>query len=231
MRHCAEQWKEVDCSSFPLDCLFCLVFRKTLFTLYLHIICCCFRLHMLHETKHQLCCSLDNSTILQKIPERHYPRRGSATGGVQRWESRGVVCRWRFLWSRSLLSRKRCWCDENTLMHFKALYKHLKRKDKCFKRSSRTLLGNRIFEAKYKAHLWKQTFACRLQWRSLPNIFSGAKNFDFSRATVLCLGYRLSKHKMTRYANIFGRHGLWSPPGYAYGRLLEFQVHIMNYLC
>jgi len=31
-------------------------------------------------------------------------------------------------------------------------------------------------------------------------IFLGAKSFDFKRATVYCLGYRLSKHKMTRCA-------------------------------
>jgi len=39
----------------------------------------------------------------------------------------------------------------------------------------------------------------------------GGKYFDFQRATVFCLGHRLSKHKTT---------GAWplGPPGYAYGR-------------
>ena len=40
----------------------------------------------------------------------------------------------------------------------------------------------------------------------------GDYNFYFRWATVFCLGYRLSKHKMTRCAKNFGRS--W-PPGYA----------------
>ena len=43
------------------------------------------------------------------------------------------------------------------------------------------------------------------QWRSQP------KMFDFRRITLFCLGYRLSKCKMTIYAKIWGRPGL---PGY-----------------
>ena len=35
--------------------------------------------------------------------------------------------------------------------------------------------------------------------------------FDFRRAGVFCLGYRLSKHKMTRYAKSFGGNGLLGP--------------------
>jgi len=31
--------------------------------------------------------------------------------------------------------------------------------------------------------------------------------FDFRRATVFCLGFRLSKHIMIRYAKILGGHG------------------------
>jgi len=39
--------------------------------------------------------------------------------------------------------------------------------------------------------------------------------FDIWRITILCLGYRLSKHKMTICSkNIWGGHG---PLGYAYG--------------
>ena len=37
---------------------------------------------------------------------------------------------------------------------------------------------------------------------------------DFKRASVFCLGHRLSKHKMTRYArNFFGSHGPLGPYG------------------
>ena len=31
----------------------------------------------------------------------------------------------------------------------------------------------------------------------------GGKSFDFQRATVFCMGHRLSKHKTTRYARNF----------------------------
>jgi len=57
-----------------------------------------------------------------------------------------------------------------------------------------------------------------VQWRSQPKILGGqkiwgrAKLFDFRRITLLSLGYRLSKHKMTTYAKIWGA---W-PSGYAY---------------
>jgi len=40
-----------------------------------------------------------------------------------------------------------------------------------------------------------------VQWRIQPKIFFGDKSFVFMQATVFCLGYRLSKHKMTRYAS------------------------------
>jgi len=48
---------------------------------------------------------------------------------------------------------------------------------------------------------------CEQQWRSQHKIFlgeklGGAKIFDFRRTTVLCWGYRLSKHNMTRYAKV-----------------------------
>ena len=42
---------------------------------------------------------------------------------------------------------------------------------------------------------------------------------DFRRATVFCLGYRLSKHKITRYAKNFGE--AWAP-GYAHARVTFF---------
>jgi len=38
------------------------------------------------------------------------------------------------------------------------------------------------------------------RWRNQPENFGTVKLFDFSRATVFCWGYRLSKHKMTRYS-------------------------------
>jgi len=46
----------------------------------------------------------------------------------------------------------------------------------------------------------------------------GAKIVDFRRVTVFCLGYRLSKHNMTRYAKNLGGmgHGPLGTPGYAY---------------
>ena len=40
--------------------------------------------------------------------------------------------------------------------------------------------------------------------------------FDFRRITPFCLGYRLSKHKMTICSNHLGEHGPVGPPGYAY---------------
>ena len=52
----------------------------------------------------------------------------------------------------------------------------------------------------YTRFEWSWTTG-RSQWRSQP------KMFDFTRATVFCLGYRLSKHKMTRYAKNLGGHG------------------------
>ena len=36
-------------------------------------------------------------------------------------------------------------------------------------------------------------------------------NFDFRRTTVFCLGYCVSKHKMTRYATHFEGIGPWDP--------------------
>jgi len=53
------------------------------------------------------------------------------------------------------------------------------------------------------------------------------KNFDFRRATVFISGYRLSKRKMTRYANNFGGHGPLDPPVYAYGCMESFEFVIV----
>jgi len=42
--------------------------------------------------------------------------------------------------------------------------------------------------------------------------------FDFRRITLFCLGYRLSKRKMTICSkHVWGRD-LVIPPGYAYGK-------------
>jgi len=62
-----------------------------------------------------------------------------------------------------------------------------------------------------------------LQRRSQTKILGGgswgAKVFDFRWATVFCLGYRLSKHKMTRYAKNVGGMAPWALSVYAYGTL------------
>jgi len=39
---------------------------------------------------------------------------------------------------------------------------------------------------------------------------------SFKRTTVFCLGHRLSKHKITKYARHLGGYGSLGPPGYAY---------------
>ena len=41
--------------------------------------------------------------------------------------------------------------------------------------------------------------------------------FDFRQKALFCLGYRLSKHKMTINSKNFGGHGPFGPPlGHAY---------------
>jgi len=53
-----------------------------------------------------------------------------------------------------------------------------------------------------------------IQWRSQPKNLGGnlgAKNFYFRLATVFCLEYRFSKHKMTRYFKNLGGHGPLGP--------------------
>ena len=47
------------------------------------------------------------------------------------------------------------------------------------------------------------------QWRSQTKIVGGV--CDFKRATVFCLGHRLSKHKITRYTKNLWNHGLLGP--------------------
>jgi len=46
------------------------------------------------------------------------------------------------------------------------------------------------------------------QWCS-QTIILGVQKFDFRRVTVFCLGYRPSKHKMTRYAKNLGVMAPW----------------------
>jgi len=41
--------------------------------------------------------------------------------------------------------------------------------------------------------------------------FGGAKMFDFRRIGLFCLGYRLSKHKITICSKHFGGHGSLGP--------------------
>jgi len=50
----------------------------------------------------------------------------------------------------------------------------------------------------------------------MQTTWKGAKTFDFRRATVFCLGYRLSKHKMIRYSINLGVVDPVGHPGYAY---------------
>ena len=45
----------------------------------------------------------------------------------------------------------------------------------------------------------------------------GRKNVLFQAKTLFCLGYHLSKHKMTVNSKNLGGHGLFGSPGYAYG--------------
>jgi len=58
----------------------------------------------------------------------------------------------------------------------------------------------------------------RWQWRSQTKILGGKKigedkMFDFKRTTLFCLGYRLSKHKITIHAkNLRGGHGPLATP-------------------
>jgi len=58
---------------------------------------------------------------------------------------------------------------------------------------------------------------------SSKNFWEDKKNYEltnmvgFRRITLFCLGYRLSKHKMTiRFKNFFGGHCPVGPPGYSY---------------
>ena len=60
-------------------------------------------------------------------------------------------------------------------------------------------------------HCWLRTDihdeqTCSYLWRFQPKIFGAAKIFDFRRATIFSLGYRLSKHIMNRSAETFWGH-------------------------
>jgi len=52
----------------------------------------------------------------------------------------------------------------------------------------------------------------------------GGGDFDFRRATVFCLGHRLPKHKITRYAKNLRGHGPLALPGYVYELKQEKQT-------
>ena len=45
----------------------------------------------------------------------------------------------------------------------------------------------------------------------------GGKMFNSRRKTLFCLGYRLSKHKMTLFSKNLGAWSCWPIPGYVYG--------------
>jgi len=70
----------------------------------------------------------------------------------------------------------------------------------------------------YETHVASSSVASTYVW--------GAKMFDFRRKTLFCLGYRLSKHKMTTYS--------LSPPGHPYAigwlwfTLLAVQTYNLN---
>jgi len=53
-------------------------------------------------------------------------------------------------------------------------------------------------------------------WGRAKNL-EGVKSFYFRLTTVFFLGYRLSKHKMTRYSKNLRGHGPWTSPSYACG--------------
>jgi len=42
------------------------------------------------------------------------------------------------------------------------------------------------------------------------------------------MGYRLSKHKMTRYSKNWGEHGPLSPPGYAYDQRHSWAAPVLT---
>jgi len=50
--------------------------------------------------------------------------------------------------------------------------------------------------------------------------------FDFRLATVFCLGYRLSKHKMTRYFKNLGVH---DPVGPLATPMLQYTVQLQTF--
>ena len=58
------------------------------------------------------------------------------------------------------------------------------------------------------------SYAHKCLANSVPaqNVFVGTTSFDLKRTTVVCLGHRLSKHKMTKYArNLVGAVAPWPP--------------------
>jgi len=55
-------------------------------------------------------------------------------------------------------------------------------------------------------HLYRTVSASSVAEQKFGGVkrFEGAKMFDFRRKTLFCLGYRLSKHKMTIYSKHLG---------------------------
>jgi len=62
------------------------------------------------------------------------------------------------------------------------------------------------------------------QWRRKTKFFL-VKIFDFRRATVFCLGYRLSEHKITRYAKNLGALAPLATPMVRSPNLSEFETN------
>jgi len=58
---------------------------------------------------------------------------------------------------------------------------------------------------------------CIKQWCSQPKILRGAKCLTLGEKQYFCLGRRVSKHKMSRHAKIWGIMAPWAFPGYAHG--------------
>jgi len=74
---------------------------------------------------------------------------------------------------------------------------------------------------------WLQTLGSGKQCCSQPKILEGAKMFDFRRMALFCLGYRLSKHKMTIYAKNFGWAWPLGPRGYTYAGKASFGAKVV----
>jgi len=64
-----------------------------------------------------------------------------------------------------------------------------------------------------------------------PEIFWGAKMFDFRRITLFCLEKRFSKHKMSIFSKNLGEAmAPLAPPGYAYASPSRNFSHLLQNL-